>query len=304
VLEDQLKHQAFHDSLTRLPNRALFMDRLQHALARRGRRGTSVAVLYIDLDNFKVVNDSLGHQAGDQLLIAIAERLQLGLRPEDTVARVGGDELAILLEDIQTVEEVVQVADRIQQRLAAPVWLEGRQVFTTVSIGVALSTFDHDRPEHLLRDADVALYRAKAAGGGAELYASERDDSSLERVVLGGELRAALDEDQLVLHYQPKADLVTGAVSSVEALVRWRHPSRGLLPPADFLPFAEEQGLMRRITLRVLELAAAQALTWERAGRPLRVAVNLAAANLLDVRFPDEVAELLRRTVALARASR
>jgi diguanylate cyclase len=164
-----------------------------------------------------------------------------------------------------------------------------------VSVGIAVGSEHGTNPSTLLRNADLALYRAKAAGGGSELYASERDEDSLDRVVLAGELRAALDDGQLVVHYQPQADLTTGAVHSVEALVRWQHPTRGLLAPAVFLPLAEEHGLMRRVTLRVLELATAQAVAWQRAGRQLRVAVNLAPANLLDVRFPDEVADVLRR---------
>jgi diguanylate cyclase (GGDEF)-like protein/PAS domain S-box-containing protein len=299
-LEDQLKHQAFHDALTHLPNRALFMDRLQHALARRGRRGTSVAVLYIDLDNFKVVNDSLGHQAGDQLLIAIAERLQLGLRPEDTVARVGGDELAILLEDIQTVEEVVQVADRIQQRLAAPVRLEGRQVFTTVSIGVALSTFDHDRPEHLLRDADVALYRAKAQGKARHaIFDPSMDAQALERLELETDLRHAVARGELCVHYQPIIDLGTGRVCEVEALLRWRHPTRGMIPPLQFIPLAEETGLIISIGRWILSEACRQTRRWQQeypSTPPLMLSVNISARQLQHPTLVAEIAEVLAET--------
>jgi diguanylate cyclase (GGDEF)-like protein len=260
--------------------------------------GDAVGLLLIDVDHFKEINDALGHHVGDELLRQVAGRLRGALPEALVLARLGGDEFVALVPAAGGARDALAAAERFLDALDRPFALAGLVVHVRASIGVALA------PEHgpdrstLLRHADVALYRAKAAGGGADLYATERDDRSLERVVLAGQLRAALDEDQLVLHYQPKADLVTGAVGSVEALVRWEHPSRGLLGPADFLPLAEEQGLMRGVTLRVLELAAAQAVAWQRTDRPLRVAVNLAAANLLDVRFPDEVAELLRRTGA------
>jgi diguanylate cyclase (GGDEF)-like protein/PAS domain S-box-containing protein len=300
ILEDQLKHQAFHDPLTRLPNRALFMDRLEHALARRGRRGTSVAVLFLDLDNFKVVNDSLGHQAGDQLLVAVAERLQLGLRPEDTVARVGGDELAILLEEIESVAEAVEVASRIQHRLAAPVHLEGREVFTTVSIGVALSAIGHDRPEQLLRDADVALYRAKADGKARHaVFDASMDAQALERLELETDLRHAVERGELRVAYQPIVDLATGRVCEVEALIRWQHPTRGMIPPLQFIPLAEETGLIVPIGRWVLEEACRQTRRWQEAQPtmpPLAVSVNLSARQLQQPALVPEIAEVLAET--------
>jgi diguanylate cyclase (GGDEF)-like protein/PAS domain S-box-containing protein len=300
VLENQLKHQAFHDPLTNLPNRSLFMDRLEHALARRGRHGTSVAVLFLDLDNFKVVNDSLGHQAGDQLLIELAERLQVGLRPEDTVARVGGDEMAILLEDVESHAEVGEVAARIQQRLSAPVRLEGREVFTTVSIGVALSTIDHGRPEDLLRDADVALYRAKAQGKARHaIFDPSMDAQALERLELETDLRYAVERHELLVHYQPIADLETGRVCEVEALIRWRHPQRGMIPPLQFIPLAEETGLIIPIGRWVLEEAARQVRRWQVEHPllpPLTLSVNISARQLQHPHLIGEIAEVLTTT--------
>jgi diguanylate cyclase (GGDEF)-like protein/PAS domain S-box-containing protein len=300
VLEDQLKHQAFHDPLTSLPNRALFADRLAHALARRNRVGRSVAVLFLDLDNFKVVNDSLGHRAGDQLLIALAERLQLGLRPEDTVARVGGDEMAILLEDVETVAEVSDLANRVQQRIAAPVYLDGREVFTTVSIGIAMSTIDNDRPEHLLRDADVALYRAKAQGKARyAIFDPSMDAQALERLELETDLRHAVDRSELRVHYQPIVDLETGRLCEVEALVRWQHPLRGLIPPLQFIPLAEETGLIIPIGRWVLAEAAWQTRRWQLEFPtlpPLTLSVNISARQLQHPHLLAEIAEVLDET--------
>jgi diguanylate cyclase (GGDEF)-like protein/PAS domain S-box-containing protein len=299
-LEDQLKHQAFHDPLTHLPNRALFMDRLGHALARRGRRGTSVAVLFLDLDNFKVVNDSLGHQAGDRLLITIAERLQLALRPEDTVARVGGDEMAILLEEIDGAVEAIEVADRIQQRLATPVRLEGREVFVTASIGVALSTLEHDRPEHLLRDADVALYRAKAEGKARHaVFDASMDAQAMERLELETDLRHAVERGELCVHYQPIVDLGTGRVCEVEALMRWLHPVRGMMPPLQFIPLAEETGLIIPIGRWILAEACRQTRRWQvehPTAPPLTLSVNLSARQLQHPALIEEIAEVLAET--------
>jgi diguanylate cyclase (GGDEF)-like protein/PAS domain S-box-containing protein len=300
VLEDQLKHQAFHDPLTKLPNRALFTDRLEHALARRGRRGTSVAVLFLDLDNFKVVNDSLGHQAGDRLLVVLAERLQVGLRPEDTVARVGGDEMAILLEDVETIGEVAEIASRIQQRLGAPVRLEGREVFTTVSIGVALSTIDHDRPEHLLRDADVALYRAKAQGKARHaIFDPSMDAQAMERLELETDLRYAVERDELRVYYQPIVDLESGRICEVEALIRWQHPLRGMIPPLQFIPLAEETGLIIPIGRWILCEAARQTRIWQQEHPtlpPLTLSVNISARQLQHPTLIAEIDGVLRET--------
>jgi diguanylate cyclase (GGDEF)-like protein/PAS domain S-box-containing protein len=300
VLEDQLKHQAFHDPLTRLPNRVLFTDRLAHALTRRGRRRTSVAVLFLALDNFKVVNDSLGHQQGDQLLIAVADRLQLCLRPEDTVARFGGDEMAVLLEDIEDTDEAVEVANRIQQRLGAPVILNGREVFTTVSIGVAISTVDHDRPDALIRDADVALYRAKAQGKARHaVFDRSMDAQALERLEMETDLRHAIERGELRVYYQPIVDLATGRVCEIEALIRWAHPQRGLISPLQFIPLAEETGLIIPIGRWVLTEAAHQTRLWQLeqpTDPPLTLSVNLSARQLQDPRLLEDITDVLRET--------
>jgi diguanylate cyclase len=292
------RDEARTDELTGLGNRRHFLQQLEPRLRVASTGGEPVGLLLIDIDRFKEINDALGHHVGDNVLRQLASRLQGSLGDAAVVARLGGDEFVVLVPAAAGSADAMRAAEHVLTVLDEPFKLDGLLAHVRASIGVALSSEDVTDPSTLLRHADLALYRAKAAGGGSELYASDRDDYSLHQVVLAGELRGAVDNGQLVVHYQPKADLPSGAVRSVEALVRWEHPSRGLLAPAVFLPIAEEHGLMRRLTLRVLGLATAQAVTWARAGRQLRVAVNLAPANLLDVRFPDEVAELLRRCEA------
>src|SRR5215204_5904508 len=241
ALVEQLSYQAFHDLLTGLPNRALFMDRLERALTRAHRRGTRVAVLFTDLDNFKVINDSLGHKAGDQLLVAVAERLKTCLRPEDTAARLGGDEFTILIEDISSVGEVVQIAERIAEILQPPFTLEEQEVFATVSTGIALNSPTQEQPADLLRHADLAMYRAKHRGKARyEVFEPSMDAKAVERLMLETELRRALVRQQLRVYYQPIVALDKDKVAGVEALVRWEHPQRGLLLPEEFLSVAEE----------------------------------------------------------------
>src|SRR5215207_5925188 len=248
ALVEQLSYQAFHDLLTGLPNRALFMDRLERALTRAHRRGTRVAVLFTDLDNFKVINDSLGHKAGDQLLIAIAERLKACLRPEDTAARLGGDEFTILVEDIASVGEAVQIAERIADILRPPFALEEQEVFATVSTGIALNSTAQEQAADLLRHADLAMYRAKRRGKARnEVFESSMDAKAVERLILETGLRRALVRQQFRVHYQPIVALENDKVAGVEALVRWEHPKRGLLLPEAFLSVAEETGLIVRI---------------------------------------------------------
>src|SRR5215216_4290851 len=222
ALEQQLHHLAFHDPLTELPNRALFMDRLEHALTRANRRGNKVAVLFTDLDNFKVINDSLGHKAGDQLLIAAAERLKACLRPEDTAARIGGDEFTILVEDVDGVHHAVQVAERIAEILQPPFSLEEQEVFVTTSIGVALNSLAQEQPEDLLRHADLAMYRAKHRGKARyAVFESSLEANVVERLILETELRRALVRQQFRVYYQPIVALESGRTAGVEALVRW-----------------------------------------------------------------------------------
>ena len=287
----QLHHQALHDALTDLPNRTLL-----HRRAERALRGDGLgAMLLIDLDRFKEVNDTLGHDHGDELLIEVAGRLKAVLRRGDTLARLGGDEFAVLLDGVPDRSAVVELAMRLQDALRRPFALRGVAVELEASVGIALY------PEHgttvgaLLQRADVAMYDAKRGHHGIATYTEERDPYSEDRLGLLAELRRALSADELVLHYQPKVDLASGAVVGVEALVRWEHPTRGLLPPDEFVPLAERTGAVADLTRWVVDAALAQHRAWRDAGIDLPVAVNLAAANVVDLTLPERITELLAR---------
>jgi diguanylate cyclase (GGDEF)-like protein/PAS domain S-box-containing protein len=300
ALEEQLTHQAFHDPLSQLPNRALFMDRLRHAVTRLERRQSSLAVLFLDLDNFKLINDSLGHHIGDLLLMAVAERLCQCVRTEDTAARLGGDEFTVLLEDFNGIDQAIRVAKRIQEQLQLPFNLDGYEVFVTASVGIAVSTSEQDSPESLLRNADVAMYRAKL-GGKARLEIFDRSMSAqvMERLELEADLRRAITRDEFRVHYQPVVDLATGRISELEALVRWEHPKRGLVSPAEFIPVAEETGLILTIGKFVLEEACRQVREWQLAfpsEEPLILSVNLSARQFQNPALEREVAQTLRAT--------
>ena len=281
-------HQALHDSLTGLPNRALFLDRLTHALRRRGDAGR-VGVLFCDLDRFKTVNDSLGHAAGDELLVEVAQRLGGCLRGADTAARLGGDEFAILIEDIRNPREATAVADRVIEALRAPFELHGREVLVTASLGVVCGS---GAGEELLRNADVAMYRAKAAGKGRwALFEPSMRAEVLERIELEADLQKAVERDELEVHYQPLVRLEDGSLEAFEALVRWRHPTRGLVMPLHFIPMAEETGLIVEIGAHVLEVACRQAAEWG-----VSVSVNLSGRQLERPELVDTVAGVLART--------
>jgi diguanylate cyclase (GGDEF)-like protein len=297
-LRDQAQeneHQALHDALTDLPNRTLFHDRVGQALTVARREHIPVAVMIMDLDRFKEVNDTLGHASGDELLKQAGERLREALRESDTVARLGGDEFGVLLPKVVDSAAAVSVARKLRKALEEPFTIHGLALQMEASVGIALSPEHGDDVHSLLQRADVAMYVAKEHPGGCEVYARERDEYSPDRLTLLTELRRGIDAGELVLHYQPKAELRSGQVTGVEALVRWSHPTRGLIPPDEFIPLAQKTGVIVPLTFFVLNEALRQCRTWQLEGLNLCVSVNLSARNLLDVNLPDTVGELLAK---------
>jgi len=298
-LEGELARQTLHDELTRLPNRTLFRDRLEQTLARR-RAQESVAVLFLDIDNFKVVNDSLGHGAGDELLIQLARRLATVARPGDTIARLGGDEFTVLLDDLRAPGDAMRVAGRLVEATRAAFDLAGQELFVTASVGIAFGTPGVTKAGELMRQADVALNRAKAQGRNHfVVYDEAMNSRALERLELEGDLRHALERGELRLHYQPEVDLGDGRLVGVEALVRWQHPRRGLLPPSAFVQVAEETGLILPIGQWVLDTAARQVHAWRERfplARELTVSVNLSVRQLQQADLAERVARTLAET--------
>ncbi len=262
--EEQLLQSALHDSLTGLPNRASFHDRVDLALERtRGRSQSPFAVLFLDIDRFKLINDGYGHQAGDRLLVEIAHRLRRAVRPGDTVARLGGDEFTVLIPDIKGPDEAISVAQRIHSALSRPFHVGDQEVFTSASTGIAISSSQYDNPDEILRDADIAMYRAKSDGRARHfMYEDSMHPLVLNQLHLENDLRRALEREEFVLHYQPIVNALSGTIVACEALVRWQHPERGLLPPGEFLPMAEETGLINPIGEWVLRTGCGQALRW------------------------------------------
>jgi diguanylate cyclase (GGDEF)-like protein/PAS domain S-box-containing protein len=296
--EQRLQHEAIHDVLTDLPNRALFMDLLARSLARAKRRSDYLfAVLFLDLDRFKLINDSLGHMIGDQLLIAMARRLERCLRPGDVVARLGGDEFTILLDDIHDMNDATRIADRIQTELKQPFQLGGQEVFTTASIGIALSASGYDFPEDLLRDSDTAMYRAKATGRAChQVFDSAMHSSAVALLRQETDLRRALERNEFVLYYQPTICLRSGRIHGVEALIRWQHPDRGLVMPDDFIRQAEENGLIIPIGKWVIEEACRQMRIWQREYPHLTISVNLSVKQFTQSQLALQVQNTLYET--------
>ncbi|MDQ6849942.1 MAG: bifunctional diguanylate cyclase/phosphodiesterase [Actinomycetota bacterium] len=296
-LENQLVHEALHDGLTNLANRALFEDRAQHALRRRDSDNARIAVLFLDLDGFKEVNDSRGHGTGDELLIKVADRLRDSVRPEDTVARFGGDEFAILIQYSEDDEHnnAEAVAVRILEKIHRPFMVDDHELHVRVSIGIAIAGLDAGDPGQLMRNADLAMYRAKAMGeGGYATYHSGMHTALVDRLQLGSDMRRGLEEEQFELYYQPTIDLETGSLLGFEALARWNHPTRGLISPSEFIPLAETTGLIRPLGRWVLREACRQAVAWHTNGeRLLSMNVNVSGRQLEQADFLNMVADAL-----------
>jgi diguanylate cyclase (GGDEF)-like protein/PAS domain S-box-containing protein len=295
-LEEQLKYQAYHDPLTKLPNRTLFSDRVEEALKAAETDTISPAILFLDLDDFKAVNDSMGHAAGDDLLKQVADRLSACLRPDDVAARLGGDEFCVLVGDATSVGDGVRVAERIIEMLAKPFRVHGKDLSVHGSIGVAAASDPRDTADTLLRDGDVAMYMAKARGKGRyAIFEPEMRDEIINRLQLRADLERAIERKEFSIHYQPTVDLESGVVTGLEALLRWNHPVRGSIPPSEFVPLAEETGLILPIGTWVLRKACQQAKQWqERFTAPLAISVNLSAAQLQHLDLVEEVAHVVQ----------
>lgn len=296
--QDEIMHRASHDMLTNLPNRAMMKEHLTHALAKAQRTDALVAVLYLDLDGFKAVNDNLGHRAGDELLKTVACRLRKAVRDSDVVCRLGGDEFVVILEGVQGLGEVKICADRIIVDLAEPYIIEGAELSVTASVGISIYPQDGEEMDNVLTNADTAMYAAKEEGKNKyRLYDVSLDRRNAEQMQLRSDLRHALERNQFVLYYQPKLDFHTGKIHGMEALLRWQHPRLGLLPPGKFLPMLEDSDLIRNVGAWVIEEACRQNKEWQDIGlRPVNIAVNVSPRQFVDRSFASRVQEVMTRT--------
>ena len=294
-VEQSIRHIAHHDALTGLPNRSLFRDRLTHAMAQADRYHQKLAVMFLDLDRFKAINDTLGHNVGDQLLKIAAERLRSCVRDSDTVARLGGDEFTVIVEDIVEDHDAAAVAQKILDTLSQPFNLYGHEVFISVSVGVTLYPNDDENADNLLRNADSAMYRAKEFGrNNFQFYVAEMNIKARERLMLESSLRRALDRNEFMLYYQPRVSLQSGRVIGAEALLRWRHPELGLVPPSEFIPILDETGMIIPVGDWALREACRQNREWQDMGLPpIRVAVNLSVRQFMQKDLADTVVRAL-----------
>jgi diguanylate cyclase (GGDEF)-like protein len=288
---EEIQHRALYDQLTELPNRHLFRDRVAVAIGAARRAGEALGVMFLDLDHFKEINETLGHEAGDELLQAVATRLRTQMRAGETLARLGGDEFAILCSG--GADAALLLAERLHRALHEPFTIRELPLEVAISVGVASFPDHGDDVDAVLRHADVAMYLAKSTHAGTAVYDAEQDSSDAARLALAGELRRAIEAEQLVLHFQPKAELESGCIVGVEALVRWIHPERGFIPPNDFIPIAERTGLIKPLSRYVLAAALGQCGAWRAEGLDLHVAVNLTIPDLLDLELPRFIQELL-----------
>jgi diguanylate cyclase (GGDEF)-like protein len=290
-----MRHRAMHDSLTNLPNRGMFLESLDRALRKSRRKRNRISVLFIDLDRFKVVNDTLGHQAGDKLLQAVAERLRSAVRDSDLVARLGGDEFVVLVEDHGGPEEVMIVAQKVLEMLDRPVLIDWREVHISCSIGIASYPEDGEEVEALVKNADIAMYQAKERGrNNFQFYSPELNKLTLQRFELETRLKGALERGEFFLQYQPEVDLATGRVMGVEALVRWQDPKTGLVMPIDFIPLAEETGTIIQIGRWVLEQSLADLKSWRDQGLDIYISVNISARQFQHHELVNEIFQALQ----------